>query len=45
VVERTGPVGHATIYVRAEDGVGRRTVFDSTPPVMAGFSVEPGFAF
>ncbi len=45
VVERAGPVGHATIYVHAEDGVGRRTVFDSTPPVLAGFSVEPGFAF
>ena len=45
VVERTGPVGQATLYVRAADGVGRRTVFDSTPPVLAGFSVEPGFAF
>ena len=45
VVERGGPVGQATIYVRAEDGVGRRTVFDSTPPVLGGFTAEPGFAF
>ena len=45
VVERSGPVGQATLYVRAEDGIGRRTVFDATPPVLAGFSAEPGFAF
>jgi protein-L-isoaspartate(D-aspartate) O-methyltransferase len=45
VVERDGPVGHAVIYVHAEDGVGRRVVFDATPPLLAGFSVEPGFAF
>lgn len=45
VVERDGPVGRATIYVRAEDGVGRRAVFDSTPPLLAGFAAEPGFAF
>lgn len=45
VVERAGPVGHAVIYIQAEDGVGRRTVFDSTPPVLAGFTAEPGFAF
>ena len=45
VVERSGPVGRATIYVKAEDGVGRRAVFDSTPPVLAGFTAEQGFAF
>ncbi|MDB5458248.1 MAG: hypothetical protein JWP92_3833 [Caulobacter sp.] len=45
VVERDGPVGRATIYVRAADGVGRRPVFDSTPPVMAGFAPALGFAF
>ncbi len=45
VVERGGPVGRATIYVKAEDGVGCRAVFDSTPPVLAGFTAEPGFAF
>ena len=45
VVERNGPVGQAVIYVHAEDGVGRRAVFDATPPLLAGFAVEPGFAF
>ncbi len=44
VVERDGPVGHATIYRRGEEGVGRRTVFDSTPPVLAGFEARRSFA-
>ncbi len=45
VVERDGPVGKACLYVRAEDGVGRRPVFDATPPVLAGFEAQHGFAF
>lgn len=45
VIERDGPVGRAVIYVQAEDGVGRRAVFDATPPLLAGFAVERGFAF
>jgi protein-L-isoaspartate(D-aspartate) O-methyltransferase len=45
VIERDGPVGKACVYVRAEDGVGRREAFDATPPVMAGFAAEHGFAF
>ena len=45
VIERDGPVGKACIYLRAEDGVGRREDFDATPPVMAGFAAEHGFAF
>ena len=45
VVERDGPVGKACMYVRAEDGVGRRELFDATPPVLAGFAPQPGFAF
>jgi protein-L-isoaspartate(D-aspartate) O-methyltransferase len=45
VVERDGPVGKACVYLCAEDGVGRREVFDATPPVMAGFEAEHGFAF
>lgn len=45
VVERTGPVGRAAIYVRADDGVGRRAAFDSTPSLLPGFPVEAGFAF
>ena len=45
VVERDGPVGKAAVYVRAADGVGRREMFDSTPPVMPGLEVRHGFAF
>lgn len=45
VVERKGPVGQACLYVKAEDGVGRRTVFDATPPVLEGFEAQHGFAF
>jgi len=45
VVERDGPVGKACLYVCAEDGFGRRVLFDSTPPVLAGFEAEAGFAF
>jgi protein-L-isoaspartate(D-aspartate) O-methyltransferase len=45
VIERDGPVGKACVYVRAEDGIGRREAFDATPPVMAGFAAEHGFAF
>jgi protein-L-isoaspartate(D-aspartate) O-methyltransferase len=45
VVERDGPVGKACLYVRGHDGVGRREVFDSFPPVLAGFEAKHGFAF
>ncbi len=45
VVERTGPAGKATLYVRAEDGVGARPVFEATPPYLAGFEPVHGFAF
>ena len=44
VVERDGPVGRAMIYLRTEHSVGARPVFDSTPPVLAGFAPERGFA-
>src|SRR3954470_18241464 len=45
LVERDGPVGKACIYLKAEDGVGRRELFDSTPPVLAGFEAQHGFVF
>jgi protein-L-isoaspartate(D-aspartate) O-methyltransferase len=45
LVERDGPVGKACLYVRAEDGVGRRELFDSFSPVLAGFEPQAGFAF
>lgn len=45
VVEREGVLGRAVLYVRSEDGVGRRDLFDAFPPVLAGFEAETGFAF
>ena len=45
VVERTGPVGRACLYVRSEDGVGGRPIFDSAAPMLPGFGPKPAFAF
>jgi protein-L-isoaspartate(D-aspartate) O-methyltransferase len=45
LVERTGAVGKACLYMRAPDGVGHRELFDAFPPVLAGFEPVPGFAF
>jgi protein-L-isoaspartate(D-aspartate) O-methyltransferase len=44
VVERGGPVGKAVLYIRGEQGVSRRELFDSTPPVLADMAPEPAFA-
>ncbi|HEX8660834.1 MAG TPA: protein-L-isoaspartate O-methyltransferase [Brevundimonas sp.] len=44
VVERGGPVGKAVLYVRGEQGVSRRELFDSTPPVLSDLAPEPAFA-
>lgn len=44
VIERTNIVGQAVLYVRGEDGVGRRDLFDAFPPVLAGFELQQGFA-
>jgi len=45
VVERSGPVGKACIFLRTAEGVGRREAFDSFAPVLAGFEPQHGFAF
>ncbi len=44
VVERTGPAGKAVLYVRGEQGVSRRELFDAAPPVLAELAPEPTFA-
>lgn len=44
VVERDGPVGKAVIYLKGPDGLGRRELFDSFPPVLDGFEARHGFA-
>lgn len=45
VIERHGPAGKAMLYVRAEDGVGGRPVFEAAPSYIAGFEPVSGFAF
>lgn len=43
VVERDGPVGRAMLYLRSGALIGSRSLFDCTPPVMAGFEAAHGF--
>jgi protein-L-isoaspartate(D-aspartate) O-methyltransferase len=45
VVERDGVVGRAMVYVRGPNAAGSRAVFDSTPPVLAGFERKATFVF
>jgi protein-L-isoaspartate(D-aspartate) O-methyltransferase len=45
VVERTGPVGQAMLYLRTEHSIGSRSLFNSTPPVLAGFEPKRSFVF
>ena len=44
VIERDGPTARAVIYVRAEDGFGRRVLFDAMAPVLPGFVRARSFA-
>jgi protein-L-isoaspartate(D-aspartate) O-methyltransferase len=44
VVERTGAVGKAVLYVRGEQGVSRRELFNAAPPLLAELSPVPIFA-
>ena len=45
VIVRKGPVGKVRVYLMTAADLGWREVFDSTPPVMAGFEPVAGFAF
>ena len=45
VVERSGPVGKAVLYVKGcNGGVSRKVLFDSAPPVLAELAPAPTFA-
>lgn len=44
VVERTGPIGKAVLYVRGREGVSRRELFDCAPPVLSELIPAPAFA-
>lgn len=46
VVERSGPVGKACLYLRGEDALpARREVFDASPHLLAGFHPAASFTF
>jgi protein-L-isoaspartate(D-aspartate) O-methyltransferase len=46
VIERSGPVGKACVYLRSDDGaIGRREVFDATTGWLPGCGPVPQFAF
>ena len=44
VVERSGPVGRAALYVRGREGYSRRELFDAAPQVLAELAPVPTFA-
>jgi protein-L-isoaspartate(D-aspartate) O-methyltransferase len=44
VIERNGAVGKAKLYVRSEEGVGSRIVFDAQAPLLPGFEPTVTFA-
>lgn len=44
VVERVGPAGKAVLYIRGDQGMSRRELFDAAPPVLAELRPEPTFA-
>lgn len=44
LVERAGPVGKAVLYVKGQNGLSRRELFDATPPVLAEMIPAPTFA-
>ncbi|MET4684701.1 protein-L-isoaspartate O-methyltransferase family protein [Brevundimonas faecalis] len=43
VVERSGPIGKAVLYVRGREGVSRRELFDASPAVLTELIPEPAF--
>ena len=45
VAVREGRAGRMTLVVRGAEDMGARQVFESTPPILAGFEAEVGFAF
>jgi protein-L-isoaspartate(D-aspartate) O-methyltransferase len=46
VVERSGPVGKARIYLHGDHArAASRELFDATPSMLPGFTPQPSFAF
>lgn len=45
VVLRDGPVGKARLFLKGDHSASSRELFDSTPPMLAGFERVPTFQF
>lgn len=45
VIERKGANGQAKVYLRSDEDLGSRVVFDAHPPLLPGFEPAPTFAF
>ena len=45
VAVRVCRAGRMTLVTRGAEDIGQRQVFESTPPILAGFEPEVGFAF
>jgi protein-L-isoaspartate(D-aspartate) O-methyltransferase len=43
-IEKNGPVGNATLYLKTSEGVGGRVVFDAHPALLPGFEPVETFA-
>jgi len=44
VVERSGPIGKAVLYVKSSEGVSRRELFDGSPVILDELKPQPAFA-
>jgi protein-L-isoaspartate(D-aspartate) O-methyltransferase len=45
VIERSGANGQAKVYLRSDEDIGSRVVFDAHPALLPGFEPAPSFAF
>ncbi|MCA0367926.1 MAG: protein-L-isoaspartate O-methyltransferase [Proteobacteria bacterium] len=44
LVERRGPIGKAALFIKGEQGLSRRELFDSSPAVLAELTPAPTFS-
>lgn len=44
VVERSGAIGKAALYIKGATGLSRRELFDSSPAILNSLTPEPAFA-
>ena len=45
IVVRSGPLGRAMLYIRSEDGIGARSLFESSAVCLPGFEPKAAFVF